>query len=90
LLVLVGLSYYQTIHEYPDGGGSYSVTKDNLAPIFSRISAAALLIDYVLTVSVSVAAGVAALVSAAPSLNGHVTEICVVFVCLVAYLNLRG
>lgn len=90
LLVLVGLSYYQTIHEYPDGGGSYSVTKDNLPPVFSRIAAAALLIDYVLTVSVSVAAGVAAMVSAFPVMNGHVTEISVAFICLVAYLNLRG
>lgn len=92
LLVIVGLSYYQTIHEYPDGGGSYSVTKDNLHPIFSRIAAAALLIDYVLTVSVSVAAGVAALVSAVPGtgLNHFVVEISVGCVLVVAWLNLRG
>ena len=66
LLGIVGLSYYQTIHAYPMGGGTYVVTKDNLGSIFSLVAGAALLVDYILTVAVSVAAGVAALFSWVP------------------------
>ncbi|HWM77511.1 MAG TPA: amino acid permease, partial [Methylomirabilota bacterium] len=68
LLVVVAISYQQTIHAYPSGGGSYIVARANLGPTPGLVAAAALLIDYVLTVSVSVAAGVAALTSALPEL----------------------
>src|SRR5262245_44289611 len=71
LLLIVVVSYQQTIHAYPSGGGSYIVARANLGPTPGLIAAAALLIDYVLTVSVSVAAGVAALTSAFPSLHEH-------------------
>src|SRR5256886_3505886 len=66
LLAVVAISYQQTIHAYPSGGGSYIVARANLGPTPGLVAAAALLIDYVLTVSVSVAAGVAALTSALP------------------------
>src|SRR5215475_12232124 len=68
LIAIVVSSYRQTILAYPQGGGSYVVTKDNLGTLPGLISGAALLIDYVLTVAVSVAAGVAALTSAVPIL----------------------
>ena len=90
LLIIVCLSYFQTIHEYPVNGGSYNVTKANLPAAFSWVAAAALLLDYVLTVSVSVAAGVAALVSAIPAFQAYIVPICVLFVCVIAYFNLRG
>jgi amino acid transporter len=71
LLVIVTFSYRQTIHAYPQGGGAYIVAKDNLGVVPGLIAATALLIDYVLTVSVSVAAGVAAVVSAAPAVSQY-------------------
>jgi amino acid transporter len=71
LLLVVAVSYQQTIHAYPSGGGSYIVARANLGATPGLIAAAALLTDYVLTVSVSVAAGVAALTSAVPGLYGH-------------------
>ena len=71
LLVIVAISYQQTIHAYPSGGGSYIVARTTSAPIAGLVAAAALLVDYVLTVSVSVAAGVAALTSAFPALPTH-------------------
>lgn len=71
LMLIVGTSYYQTIHAYPHGGGSYIVARDNLGDWAGLVAAAALLIDYVLTVSVSVSAGVDALVSAVPELGEH-------------------
>ena len=67
LIVIVVSSYRQTILAYPQGGGAYIVSKDNLGTLAGLVAAAALLIDYVLTVAVSVAAGVAALTSAFPS-----------------------
>ena len=67
MLAIVAFSYRQTIYAYPNGGGAYIVAKDNLGQTPSLIAAAALLIDYVLTVAVSVAAGVAAITSAAPA-----------------------
>lgn len=90
LLVIVAMSYYQTIHAYPMGGGSYRVTSDNLGSIAGRIAGASLLIDYVLTVAVSVSAGVGALVSMAPSTQPYMIEIGVLAVAIVGMLNLRG
>src|SRR5438105_11972486 len=63
LLIIVAISYRQTIHAYPSGGGSYIVAKDNLGTMPGLIAAASLLVDYILTVSVSIAAGVAAITS---------------------------
>jgi amino acid transporter len=90
LLVVVAISYQQTIHAYPSGGGSYIVARANLGPTPGLVAAAALLIDYVLTVSVSVAAGVAALTSALPELLTHRVALGVGFICLIAFANLRG
>jgi len=90
LLVVVAVSYQQTIHAYPSGGGSYIVARANLGPTSGLVAAAALLIDYVLTVAVSVAAGVAALTSAVPVLLAHRVAFGVGFVALIAFANLRG
>jgi amino acid transporter len=90
LLLVVVVSYQQTIHAYPSGGGSYIVARANLGATPGLIAAAALLIDYVLTVSVSVAAGVAALTSAVPALHAHRVALGVSFIALIAFANLRG
>jgi len=90
LLVIVTFSYRQTIHAYPQGGGAYIVAKDNLGVVPGLVAATALLIDYVLTVSVSVAAGVAAVVSAAPEVAGYRVTLAVIFIGLIAWGNLRG
>lgn len=90
LIGIVAISYRQTIHAYPHGGGSYTVAKENLGIPYGLIAAASLLTDYVLTVSVSVAAGVAAIVSLNPSLAPHVTTMGVLAVAFVAFINLRG
>jgi len=90
LLLIVVVSYQQTIHAYPSGGGSYIVARANLGATPGLIAAAALLIDYVLTVSVSVAAGVAALTSAFPALREHRIAFGVSFIALIAFANLRG
>ncbi len=90
LLVIVALSYQQTIHAYPSGGGSYIVSSANLGKLPGMTAAASLMIDYVMTVAVSVAAGVAAVTSAFPSLYAYRVEISVAFVVLVALANLRG
>src|SRR5215470_14603003 len=90
LLAVVAISYQQTIHAYPSGGGSYIVARANLGPTPGLIAAAALLIDYVLTVAVSVAAGVAALTSAFPSLVNHRVGLGVLFITIIAFANLRG
>ena len=90
LLIIVAISYQQTIHAYPNGGGSYIVAHDNLGTVPGLVAAAALLVDYVLTVAVSVAAGVAAITSALPSLQGHKVVLGVVFVAAIALANIRG
>ena len=90
LLIIVAISYQQTIHAYPSGGGSYIVAHDNLGTLSGLVAAAALLVDYVLTVAVSVAAGVAAITSALPSLQGHKVVLGVVFVAGIALANIRG
>ncbi|HEV8142805.1 MAG TPA: APC family permease [Methylomirabilota bacterium] len=90
LIAIVVASYRQTILAYPRGGGAYIVTKDNLGVVPGLTAAAALLIDYVLTVAVSVAAGVAAVTSAVPALFPFRVWLCVVAVVIVALANLRG
>jgi amino acid transporter len=89
LFVLI-LSYRQTIKAYPTAGGAYMVTRDNFGLLPAQVAGVALLTDYVLTVSVSVAAGVAALVSAFPGLTPYTVALSVAFICLIAYGNLRG
>ena len=90
LLAIVGVSYYQTIHGYPSGGGAYIVARENLGVWPGLTAAAALLIDYVLTVAVSICAGVVAVTSAFPSLSAFRVELCLVLVAVIAWGNLRG
>jgi amino acid transporter len=90
LLFLVVASYRQVIPAYPHGGGSYSVARENLGPMAGLVAGASLLVDYTLTVAVSVAAGVAAITSAAPVLYEHRVALCLLAVALVALANLRG
>src|SRR5262249_33631810 len=90
LIAIVVTSYRQTILAYPKGGGAYMVSKDNLGTVASLVAAAALLIDYVLTVAVSAAAGIAALTSAVPWLFRYRIWLCVGAVALVSIVNLRG
>ena len=90
LLLIVAFSYRQTIFAYPSGGGAYLVAKDNLGDTPALVAAAALLIDYTLTVAVSIAAGVAALTSAFPSLHVSRVELSLIFMVVLAVGNLRG
>ncbi|HEX3249126.1 MAG TPA: APC family permease [Pyrinomonadaceae bacterium] len=95
LLAIVATSYRQTIHAYPSGGGAYIVAKENLGTSPGLIAAAALLVDYVLTVSVSIAAGVAAITSAVQGtryswLIDHKVILCLIFIAFIATANLRG
>ncbi|HEY6973943.1 MAG TPA: APC family permease [Nitrospiraceae bacterium] len=90
LLAILTLSYSQIIFEYPEGGGAYIVSKSNLGEWPGLTAAAALMIDYVLTVAVSVAAGIAALTSAIPPLFPHRTALGVFAILLVLLVNLRG
>ncbi len=90
VLAIVAFSYFQTIHAYPSGGGAYIVAHDNLGMWPGLIAAAALLIDYILTVSVSIAAGVAAITSAVPALFSARVVLALVAIALVAVINLRG
>ena len=90
LLVIITLSYRQTITAYPSGGGAYTVAKQNLGQTAGLIAAASLLIDYILTVSVSVASGVENIVSALPILAEHKVVIGVVAIIVLMFVNLRG
>ena len=90
LIAVVVSSYRQTILAYPHGGGAYIVTKDNLGTLPALVAAGALLIDYVLTVAVSVAAGVAAITSAFPVLYDYRVALGVIFIAGIATVNLRG
>ena len=90
ILAIVVFSYRQTIHAYPSGGGAYIVAKDNIGETPALIAAAALLIDYVLTVAVSIAAGVAALTSAFPAWHDHRVGMTLAFVVVLTFGNLRG
>ncbi|MEZ5406932.1 MAG: APC family permease [Acidimicrobiales bacterium] len=90
LLGIVVISYRQTIHAYPSGGGSYIVSRQNLGTIPALVAGASLLVDYILTVAVSVAAGVLAITSAVPSLSGHRVLLCLGMIGLMTLANLRG
>ena len=90
LLAVVVTSYRQTVAAYPQGGGAYLVAKDNLGIVPALIAAAALLVDYVLTVSVSVVAGIAALTSAVPRLHPYRVVLSILAVAVIAVGNLRG
>jgi amino acid transporter len=90
LLVIVTISYQQTLFAYPNGGGAYIVAKDNLGVLPSQIAGASLLTDYILTVSVSIAAGIAAVTSAFPALHEHTVLLCLLAIGVIALGNLRG
>jgi amino acid transporter len=90
LVLIVAASYSQTIHAYPSGGGSYVVSRENLGPNAGLTAGAALLIDYVLTVAVSAAAGVEAVTSAIPALHGHEVILVLTAIWFIAWVNLRG
>jgi amino acid transporter len=90
LLVVVVISYRQTVRAYPRGGGSYIVSRENLGTIPGLVAAAAILTDYVLTVAVSVTAGTIAITSAAPGLAEHKVSLAIGFVALLTLANLRG
>jgi len=90
LLVIVAISYRQTIRAYPSGGGSYIVARENLGDMAGLIAGASLLVDYVLTVAVSIASGTAAVTSAFPNLLPWTVPICLFFIAILAVGNLRG
>jgi amino acid transporter len=90
LLAVVSFSYRQVCRAYPNGGGAYVVAKANLAPLFGLIAAAALLIDYVMTVAVSTAAAIAQIQSALPAAYEVRIEIALVSITLITIANLRG
>ncbi|HWS71207.1 MAG TPA: APC family permease [Thermoanaerobaculia bacterium] len=90
LLLILYLSYRQTIAAYPSGGGSYIVAKENLGMRAGLVAAASLMLDYVLNVAVGVSAGVGALVSAVPVLHAHILPLCLGILLLIAIVNLRG
>lgn len=90
LVLIVAASYAQTIRAYPSGGGSYVVSRENLGPYAGLTAGAALLIDYVLTVAVSAAAGVEAVTSAIPVLHGHEVILVLITIWFIAWVNLRG
>ncbi|MEK6336505.1 MAG: APC family permease [Acidobacteriota bacterium] len=95
LLIIVAISYRQTIHAYPSGGGAFIVAKENLGTMPGLVAGASLLVDYILTVSVSVAAGVEAITSAMvgtrfAGLHNHRVWLCLFFIGLITIANLRG
>ncbi|MDH6109354.1 amino acid transporter [Kitasatospora sp. MAP12-15] len=90
LLAVLVVSYRQVIAVHPDGGGAYAVAKKDLGPAVSLLAAASLVVDYVLTVAVSLAAGAASLGSAYPALNGHLLSVCLIGLLLLTLVNLRG
>ncbi len=90
LMAIVSISYEQTIHAYPGGGGAYIVARDNLGELPAQTAGAALLTDYILTVAVSISSGVAQIVSAFPRLFPYRVEIAVGMVLFIMLVNLRG
>ena len=90
LLVVLTLSYRQTIFAYPGGGGAYIVARDNLGEGPAQTAGAALLTDYILTVAVSIASGVEQIISAFPGLRLYQVEICVALILIMMLVNLRG
>jgi amino acid transporter len=90
LLTIVALSYFQTIHGYPSGGGSYVVARENLGTLPGLVAAAALLVDYLLTAAVSLTAGVEAIASAFPVLWPYRVPVSLVLLAVIAWMNMRG
>jgi amino acid transporter len=90
LLGIVFVSYRQTIAAYPNGGGSYTVARENLGTNASLLAAAALMTDYVLNVAVGISAGVGALISAVPALQPYTLPLCLVILVLLTFVNMRG
>ena len=90
LLAILVFSYRQVIDAYPGGGGAYAVSRANLGPRASLVAGASLIVDYTLTVAVSIAAGVGALTSAFPSLTSATVPLCLGFLALITLMNLRG
>ena len=90
LMLIIAFSYRQTIHAYPSGGGAYRVARENIGTVPGLVAAAALLLDYVLTVAVSVAAGVAAVTSAFPEWHVSRVWLALIFLVLLVVGNLRG
>ncbi|MFD9818910.1 APC family permease [Streptomyces violascens] len=90
LLAVLVVSYGQVIAVHPDGGGAYAVAKKDLGPRTSLLAAASLVVDYVLTVTVSLAAGAASLASAFPALGSHLFAVCLIGLALLTAVNLRG
>lgn len=90
LMLILIASYSTIIDHYPNGGGSYAVAKENLGEVASLLASSALIIDYILTVAVSISSSTAALVSAFPSLQGHKVLISLLCVALITLINLRG
>ena len=90
LLVIVATSYRQTVMEYSSGGGAYVVSRDNLGTAPAYLAGAALLVDYVLTVAVSVASGVAAITSAWPAVHDHCVALAVICVVVMMLVHLRS
>jgi amino acid transporter len=90
LLAILYISYRQTIRAYPTSGGAYVVSKDNLGVRASLVTAAALMLDYVLNVAIGISAGVGALVSAVPALHPYTLGLCLAILAFVTLINLRG
>ncbi|MDR6553393.1 APC family permease [Paenibacillus qinlingensis] len=90
LILLLVLSYRQVIEAYPMGGGAYMVTKENLGMVWGRLTGVSLLIDYTLTVAVSISAGVQAITSAFPSAVPYIVPLTILLVWIMVWLNLRG
>src|SRR3954468_5700504 len=90
LLAMVALSYGQTLGAYPNGGGSFTVAKENLGPRAGLVAAAALCVDYVLNTAVAISAGVAAVGSALPALLPYTLPLCLLVLAVLTLANLRG
>ena len=90
LIMILAASYWQTIYAYPNGGGAFTVARENLGKSAGLLAAAALLIDYVLTVAVSVTAGIRAIVSAYPDIYQHSIALSLLAVAIITLMNLRG
>jgi amino acid transporter len=90
ILIVLYLSYRQTISAYPKGGGSYTVARENLGVSAGLLAAAALMLDYILNVAVGISAGIGALVSAVPALHSHILALCLATLVLITLVNLRG
>ncbi len=90
LLLIVTVSYRQTIYAYPNGGGAYIVARDNLGEVAAQVAGAALLTDYILTVAVSISSGVAQIASAFPGLNPYRAEMALLVILVITIVNLRG